>query len=533
MCAAPYILIKTAPLFIRGLLKQGMEGIVAKRKGSLYEQGQRSHDWQKIKAMLSDDFVIGGYTQGSGNRAHSFGALLLGYHDENGGLIYAGHVGSGFNDSVLAELQEKLQAIRIDKCPFNTPPPLNAPAMWVRPELVAEIKFSQWTQDGRLRTPVFLRLREDKLAAEVSRVEIIDPVDQQPASGPKVLSREISIILEQLQNQDDRVTIESAGHNLTLTNLNKVLWPAHGDRRAISKRGLLIYLAGISPYILPHLQDRPLTLKRYPEGIYGEFFYQRHWDAHRPLFVEAVSLAVENEGVREFLMCNNLLTLLWLGQVGSIEFHTWFSRLSLLPEGIVGEPDNNKLPDITNYPDFIVFDLYPYIYSGKEPPGAEPELNRAGFLKVGQVALWLKEILDSLSLSSFIKTSGRTGLHIFVPINRRLDYRAVRSAAETISHFVLQQHPEEVSMEWAVEKRAGKVFIDHNQNVRGKTLGAIYAPRVAAEATVSVPLSWDEIGKVYPTDFTILSVPDRLKENGDLWADILEAKRDFKSLLNK
>ena len=393
------------------------------------------------------------------------------------------------------------------------------------------MKFSQWTRDGRLRTPVFLRLREDKPPDEVHRVEMLNAEEQLTAAGPEMPSGDIAKYLSSFKIKADHVTIESEGHRLALTNLGKILWPEFGGRPAITKRDLLIYLANISPYILPHLEDRPLTLKRYPEGIHGQFFYQRHLDEHRPPFVEAVSLTIEQEGVREFLMCNNLVTLLWLGQMGSIEFHTWFSRISLSPEGIVGEPDDKRPADVTNYPDFIIFDLDPYIYSGNEAAGDEPELNRAGFLKVGQVALWLKEILDSLSLSSFVKTSGRTGLHIYVPINRRLDYRAVRSAAETIARFVLQQHPEDVSTEWTVEKRSGKVFIDYNQNVRGKTLGAIYAPRVAPEATVSAPLRWDEIGKVYPTDFTILSVPGRLREMGDLWADILEAKRDLKSLL--
>lgn len=186
-----------------------------------------------------------------------------------------------------------------------------------------------------------------------------------------------------------------------------------------------------------------------------------------------------------------------------------------------------------NFPDFVIFDLDPYIYSGKEKSGEEPELNRAGFARTCEVALWLKDVLDELELRAFVKTSGKTGLHIYVPIVRRLDYKAVRAAAEMVGRFLLQRHPGDITLEWAVEKRTGKVFVDYGQNVRGKTLAAIYSPRPAAEATVSAPLRWEELGKVFSGDFSILNFPDRLKANGDLWANILTEKRDFHKLLEK
>ena len=316
-----------------------------------------------------------------------------------------------------------------------------------------------------------------------------------------------------------------------MTNLNKELWPGIDGQLPFTKRDLVSYLTTVSPFILPHLEDRPLTLSRYPAGIEGQHFYQRHWDSPKPDFVETVALATEHEtNVKDYLECNNLATLLWLGQLGTIEYHSWFSRVSTAPEGYIGDAGDKNI-DITDYPDFIIFDLDPYIYSGKEPRGAEPEFNMAAFDAVCKVALWLKEMLDSLSLSSFIKTSGRTGLHIYVPINRQLDYRSVRSAAETIARFVLRQHPREVTVEWAVEKRTGKIFIDYNQNVRGKTLASAYSPRAAPGATVSLPLRWDELGKISPTSFDIHSVPRRLAETGDLWAKILDAKRDLKNLL--
>jgi bifunctional non-homologous end joining protein LigD len=188
---------------------------------------------------------------------------------------------------------------------------------------------------------------------------------------------------------------------------------------------------------------------------------------------------------------------------------------------------------LLNYPDFIVFDLDPYLYSGKEAKGEEPELHKVGYAKTCEAAMWLKELLEALSLSSFVKTSGRTGLHIFVPILRQLDYHAVHSAARTLCGHLAAQHPREATIDWAVPKRTGKVFLDYNQNVRGKTVASVYSPRVSPEATVSTPLTWDEVGKVYPTELTMLTVPDRVARIGDLWANILNAKHDLRGLLDK
>jgi bifunctional non-homologous end joining protein LigD len=519
-------------------VSQGLEGVIAKRRDSLYEPGRRSRSWLKIKTIQSDEFVIGGYSQGLGNRAHTFGALLLGYFDDEGHLVYVGHVGTGFDDRTLADLRRRLDAIKADDCPFAEMPPLNAPTTWVRPELVVEVKFAQRTRDGYLRAPVFLRRRDEKSAAEVRRTDVVfTPVPSQ-ASREDASTRlvgTVESVREQMQNRGESFTIEVHGHNITVSNADKELWPALGKRRALTKRDLIVYLARVSPYLLPHLRDRPLTLSRYPDGIHGEHFYQKHWNNPVPDFATTVRLSSEHGGdVREYLVCDNLATLLWLGQVADIEFHTWFSRTS-------PEPDARDLSEssgstatadfLVGYPDFIVFDLDPYIYSGREARGAEPELNRSAFARTCEVALWLRDILHGLSLSSFVKTSGRTGLHVYVPILRQFDYRAVRSAAETIGRYLRQGHPGEITMDWPVEKRTGKVFLDYNQNMRGKTLASVYSARPAPEATVSVPLRWDELGEVYPTDFTILTTPGRLSQVGDLWAGILDARRDLKSLL--
>ena len=310
-----------------------------------------------------------------------------------------------------------------------------------------------------------------------------------------------------------------------------MLWPATTAHHVLTKRDLLIYLVQVSKYLLPHLKDRLLSFSRYPDGISGEHFFQKHWGHPLPEFVQTVSVTTEHEGKKNYMVCNNLATLLWLGQIADIELHTWFSRISDLPDKPISAPDN--FPDImVRFPDFIIFDLDPYIYSGKETGGAEPELNRRAFAKVCETALWLKEILDNLSLTGFVKTSGKTGLHVYVPIRRQFNYDEIRSVAKTICVYVNRKHPVETTLEWKVEKRTGKVFLDYNQNTFGKTLASVYSPRPNPEAGVSTPLHWDELGKIYPTDFTILTVPERLAAFGDIWSNILDSKHNLGEIID-
>lgn len=513
-------------IIFEAAMKQGLEGIVAKQADSVYEAGKRSQNWLKIKSTLSDEFVIGGYSLVRGGREQTLSSLLLGYFDTEGKLRFAGHAGSGFDEDTLKHLRNRLDAMRTERSPFADVFELNAPTTWVRPELVAEVKFSQWTRDGRLRAPVFLRLREDKAPAEVIGREAMKTTKTHhpPASDS------LKTILEQLQGPGEAFSIEVEGSRISLSHLEKILWPAAAGHPAYTKRDLLVYLAGVSPYMLPHLKDRPLTLSRYPDGIYSEHFYQKHWGQAIPYFVEQVHIHEEKGTSSQYLVCNNLSTLLWLGQAANLELHTWYSRINARPET---DEDITGIDSWLDYPDFLVFDLDPYIYSGKEASGAEPELNREGFDKTCEAALWLKKVLNSLSLKAFVKTSGKTGLHIFVPIKRNLDYRAVRQVAETTGQFLVQKHPREITLEWSTEKRLGKVFLDWGQNVRGKTLASIYSPRPAPEATVSTPLEWEELGKVYPPDFTLATLPDRLKKTGDLWKDILADAKDLEGAVKK
>jgi bifunctional non-homologous end joining protein LigD len=415
--------------------------------------------------------------------------------------------------------------------------PKNVPVFFVRPELVAQVKFAQWTDEGILRAPSFLGLREDKAPHDVGREEVAPAPAVVTAGRTLAGADDVGDVLEQLENRAERFILKVEGQKIPLTNLDKEFWPEFEGQRALTKRDLLRYLAQVSPYLLPHMRDRPITLTRYPNGIGAKHFYQKHWEAKLPPFVATVRLwSDQNEGDGDYLICNNLPTLLWLGQLADIELHTWYSRVSPEPDGhhlaatFTGSRDNIE-SSLLNYPDFIVFDLDPYIYSGKEAKGAEPELNRKAFQKTCDVALWLKDVLDSMSLSSFVKTTGKTGLHIYVPILRQFDYATVRASAETIGKFLLGAHPRDITMQWVVEKRTGKIFFDHNQNTRGKTLASIYSPRPSPQAAVSMPVRWEELRDIYPPDFTILTAPERLKTTGDLWADILEEKHDLGGLL--
>ncbi len=527
----------------RVAVEHGLEGVMAKRRDSAYVPGQRSRLWLKVKATLSDEFVIGGFTRGTGARARTFGSLLLGQYDGQGKLRYVGNVGSGFDDRLLDDLLARLEKLRTNRSPFTGEVDRTRESTWVKPELVAEVKFARWTGDGKLRAPVFLRLREDKPKEQVERVEMVEA----PSGGktgdpspvrPAVDQRDVDAVLDQLSSSKRDFTLRVQGHQITLNNLDKPFWPPLGEKRALTKRDLLVYLTKASPYLLPHLKDRPLTLKRYPNGIEGESFFQKHYENGAPPYVEKVLLFSEQEGDQQYLLCNNLPTLLWLGQIADIELHTWYSRTNPetdathLTAGFSGSLDN-MLGSALNYPDFIVFDLDPYLYSGDEKEGAEPELNRKAFAKTREVAGWLRETLSSLSLPAFVKTSGRTGLHVYVPIVRRFTFDEVRAAAGSIGRYLMQQHPNDITMDWSVSKRKGKVFFDHNQNSRGKTLASAYSPRPSSEASVSVPLLWEELPHVYPTDFTIRNVPDRLARMGDPWQGILSAKHDLSNLLAK
>jgi bifunctional non-homologous end joining protein LigD len=326
-----------------------------------------------------------------------------------------------------------------------------------------------------------------------------------------------------------------------MTNLDRVYWPADPQARrpAITKRDLIRYLARVSRFMLPHLENRPLTMIRMPEGIHGERFFQKHWDAAMPDFVPTVNVFSDHKDEKHrYILANNLPTLLWLGQNGTLEFHIWHSRAEVGADSLSQSDDYSSSLDslkesVLNYPDYLVFDIDPYIYSGKEGKGEEPELNARGFAVGRRVAFWLRALLKQMALDAVVKTSGKTGLHVFVPIERTVTFEQARHICETVGRHLMRSHPKEITLEWAVEKRTDKIFIDYNMNVRGKTLNVAYSPRGQPGAPVSMPLTWEELEAAEVMDFTIATVPARLEKTGDRWQDALSRKYSLSKALGR
>jgi bifunctional non-homologous end joining protein LigD len=509
----------------------GLEGLVAKCKSSKYVQGIRSRDWLKIKHIRTQDCVVIGYTRGEGNRENYFGSLLLAALDpKDGKFRFVGHTGSGFDFVQLDKIYKKLQAMRIDKQPIDYVPYTNRVPIWIRPELVAEIKFSGWTEEKIMRAPIFLRFREDKGPKECL-IEGEKPTE-------KVLEKPVKEQEVQSKNAKENLANEKTNGDssyLLFSNLDKVFWDETSTHPQLTKKDLIKYYDRVSSYLLPHLKDRPLSLSRYPDGIKGNSFYHKNWNQkNKPPFVQTARIYSESRdgNIINYIICNNKETLLWLANLGCIEMHPWYSRIHDFEMC-------QKRDDILyeekcglNFPDFIIFDLDPYIYSGQEGKGQEPEYNHKGFKAVVNVAYHLKDFFADLGIESFIKTSGKTGLHIFVPIANRYTYEQTRSFAEVIGRILLRRYPDKITMDWDTTKRKGKVFFDHNQNARGKTIASIFSARPTESATVSVPIKWDDLSRVLPTDYTILNVPDIFsKKAANPWDNILEKKQDLSKIL--
>jgi bifunctional non-homologous end joining protein LigD len=451
--------------------EQELEGIVAKRADSRSLEGKRTRDWLKIKTHGRQEFVIAGYTHGGGRRASTFGSLIVGLY-EGDKLKYVGNVGTGFTDAEIRRLLEKLKPLRRDTPPFETVPKMprvrKHEVVWVEPKLVAEVEFAEFTHDGRLRAPSYQGLREDKEPEEVHREE---PVEDRIGKGKR---------------------------ELKLSNLDKVFWPDEG----ITKGDLLRYYREIAPVLVPHLRDRPFTMKRYPDGWTGKFFFQKDAPMHMPEWIPTYrALVSTREKPRErkwvhFPLVNDELALLWMVNMGCIDMNTWYSRID--------KPDR---------PDWVLFDL---------DPAAD-----AGFAETVQVALLVKEALDALGLVSFPKTSGADGMHVLVPIARRHTYDDTRRFAEIIAKALARTHRGLVTTEWTKSKRRG-VLIDANQNGEGKTIASVYSVRPKAGAPVSTPLRWDEVNdKLNPSIYSMQVVLDRVRRQGDLYEGVLKTRQSL------
>jgi bifunctional non-homologous end joining protein LigD len=493
-------------------IEKGLEGIIAKYKHGKYWQGVRSSAWLKVKDVLTQDCVVIGYTRGEGNREGYFGSLILAAYDR-GRLRFIGHSGSGFGFDQLQETFAAMQKLRTDACPVQPVPVTNREPVWLKPQMVAEVKFNSWTQDMIMRAPIFVRFREDKL----------------PKEGT----------IESPRETEKAVPAEPAIEE-KFANLGKVFFPSTREHREITKEDLIEYYEAVSKYLIPHLRDRPLSLKRYPDGIGGKSFYHKNWSQARPGYAKTIQVFSETRGgIINYLICNNSQTMRWLANLGCIEMHPWYSRVrdfsacsSAAAAGDApGALDEDRCGLGT--PDFVVFDLDPYIYSGREAKGEEPEYNAKGFDAAVQVALDLKDLLDELRIESYVKTSGKTGLHIFVPVAPIYTYDQTKAFAEIIGRMLDIRKPGRITMEWDVSKRKGKVFFDHNQNARGKKLASIFSVRPTASATVSMPVRWDKLLSTKPTDFTMLNVLGVLAKKDDPWRDILQKRQDLGRILEQ
>jgi bifunctional non-homologous end joining protein LigD len=327
------------------------------------------------------------------------------------------------------------------------------------------------------------------------------------------------------------------------SNLDKIYWPSTGRlKKELTKRDLIEYYDKISKFILPHLQNRPLSLKRYPDGITGKSFYHKNWIQEKPDFAKTIQVFSESKnGIVNYLICNNKETLLWIANLGCIEMHSWYSRVHDFNacNSTANCSSSSPLPLDEekcglDTPDFVVFDLDPYIYSGKEKEGEEPEYNVKGFKATVDVALDLKDLLGQLHIDSYVKTSGKTGLHIFIPVAPIYGYNQTRTFAEIIGKMLSRRNPGKITMEWNSSNRKGKVFFDYNQNAKGKTLASIFSVRPTASASVSMPVEWRELSDIQPSDFTLVNVPEILSaKRSNAWSTIYQKKQDLLKMIQQ
>jgi bifunctional non-homologous end joining protein LigD len=480
--------------------QQGLEGVVAKRLDSPYLPGRRESCWLKIKNSQRQELVIGGWTEGKGGRSGRFGALELGVHDEQGALRYAGKVGTGFDEQELDRLMRLLKPLAREDSPFAGRQPARG-THFVRPQLVCEVEFGEWTQDGRLRAPSYQGLREDKLAREVVR-ERSQPPPAGEAPAPRPADR-LAELVAQGRPVRGGVEVDVEGRTLKLTNLDKVLYPATG----FTKGDLIGWCVAIAPVLLPHLRDRPLTLKRYPDGVQAEHFYEKQSPRHRPEWVQTAAVW-SGHSKREiaYTLCQDLPTLVWLGNLADVELHPSLSLASALQR-----------------PTSLAFDLDP------GPP--------AGMLACCEVALQLRETFAQLGLRSFAKTTGSKGLQVYVPLNDpQIAYEQTKPFAHAVANLFEQRQPELVLAAMGRAERRGKVLIDWSQNDEHKTTVSVYSLRAMARPTVSTPVSWEEVqGCLGAEDEDLLAFEaeqalERVAARGDLFAEVLTLRQELPRL---
>jgi len=481
--------------------KMGLEGIIAKKSDSIYHTGDRSRDWLKIKAQKRQEVVIGGYTNNEGS-GKLFSSLLVGVF-ENGRLQYTGKIGTGFTVKTQTELMKQFKPLIANKSPFAAVPDINKPsrfrpnppratATWLKPKLVCEVSYAEITSDGVMRHPSFEGMRVDKTASDV--------VYEKAASSKKALTETAALTEKRvivppgkktrktLLNPTDETQVRDvAGHEIKFTNLSKIFWP----KEKATKRDLLNYYYQVAPYMVPYLKDRPQSLNRFPNGINGKSFYQKDVTGKVPDWIETFPYhSSADDRDRNYLVCTSEADLLYMASLGSIEMNPWSSR--------VQSPDN---------PDWCIIDL-------------DPDKN--SFNQVIECAQVTYQLLESIGVPSYCKTSGSTGLHIYIPLGAKYDYEHSKEFGRAIATIVHRELPKFTTIERLTANRGGKMYIDFLQNRPQATLAAPYSVRPKPGATVSMPLHWEEVKKgLKLSDHNMFNAVARLKNEGDIFKPVI------------
>ncbi|MFN3019571.1 DNA ligase D [Chryseobacterium sp. TY3] len=458
--------------FFNQIKKMNLEGMIAKKSDSLYIENHRSSDWLKIKFTNTEEAIICGFTEPRGSR-EGFGALILGKYSD-GKLIYAGHTGTGFTKELIHEIHSRLKKLTTKTSPFDAIPKTNMPVTWTEPILVCEIKYSEITKDGMFRHPVFITIREDKNPEDVKE-ESKEMKAKTPSMKTEISEKEKEITLNKF--------------TLKLTNQDKIYFP----KDSITKGDLVDYYQSVAQYILPHLKNRPLSLNRFPNGIEEQGFYQKHAGDSIPDWIKKTEVYSEStDKYIDYIYCNNKETLAYLNNLGCIDLNPW----------------NSSLPDL-DHPDFLVFDLDPS--------------RKNTFADVIETALQLNEVLKSIKIKGYCKTSGSSGIHVYIPMGRRYDFDQVKDFAHILMKQVNEKLPKLTTLERSLQRRDDKkIYLDYLQNRIGQTLASVYSVRPKEGASVSMPVEWEELKKgLKPTDFNIHNALGRIKEKGDLFIPVL------------
>jgi bifunctional non-homologous end joining protein LigD len=492
--------------------REGWEGLLVKQARSVYRDGRRSPEWLKLKILRQDEFVVAGWTEPKGTRTR-FGSLILGHFDAAGDLVHAGDVGTGFNGTELDRVWELLGPLEITTSPFREKPKTLGRPHWATPKLVAQVRYTEVTDDGRLRHPVYLGLRDDKTAAQVTKASPVKTAKPSATAKSKrrrtvgdplaAWNEHANSLTAQLDDfekrkKDGKLQLPD-GDTLDVTNLHKVFWPGP----PYTKGDLLRYYARMAPVLLPVIENRPLVMKRFPNGVQADAFYQ-----HRAPDVYPRGVRVEEvpgADVPTMFVGGKLKTLLYMAQLAAISMDPWFSTTNALEEA-----------------DQVAIDLDPQ-------PGAT-------FTQILDVARWVRDELGRLDVPAYPKTSGAEGLHVFIPLPEGTSYESGVLICQIVATIVSTKHPKVATIERMVKRRKdGTIYVDYLQNIPGKTLACAYSARASAFAGVSTPLAWEEIDeKISPQDFTIKTIEARVRTVGDLWAGLREGRpADLASVLDK